>query len=141
MDMMNNFNATTFLADSVEIANGKIYALGIGWDTIFAKNFPAQHSRIGLGVLISVPYNETNKDHQIQISLQDQDGQVVNNLKLQSPFKIGRPPYLIEGDAQIVPFAFNFDGLVFEKPSTYRWVIEVNDEIVGGNSMRVSKVQ
>lgn len=134
---MNSFEVTSFLADSVDLQQGKIYALGIGWDVLFAQNFPAQHPRIGLGILVNVPYTQTNKDHLLRISLQDQDGQVVNNLSLTSPFKIGRPPYLNDGDSQIVPFAFNFDGLVFEKASTYRWVIEIDGQIIGGNSMRV----
>ena len=137
---MNSFEVTSFLADSVDLQQGKIYALGIGWDVLFAQNFPAQHPRIGLGILVNVPYTQTNKDHLLRISLQDQDGHVVNNLSFTSPFKVGRPPHLNEGDAQILPFAFNFDGLVFEKASIYRWVIEIDGEIIGGNSMRAAKV-
>ena len=136
---MNSFQITSFLADSVDLQQGKIYALGIGWDVVFAQNFPAQHPRIGLGILVNVPYTETNKEHLIRISLQDQDGHVVNNLSLESPFKIGRPAHLTEGDSQILPFAFNFDGLVFEMATTYRWVIEIDGKIAGGNSMRLAK--
>ena len=135
---MNNFEVNTFLADSVDIAQGKIYALGAGWDTIFTQNLPAQHPRIGLGILINVPYTETNKEHTLSVSLQDEDGNLVNNLNLQAPFKIGRPAHLKEGDSQLIPFAFNFDGLVFEKAAAYRWIIQIDQKIFNGNTMRVT---
>ncbi len=58
---MNNFEIT-FLTDSVDLSKCKIYALGIGWDVLFAQSFPAQHHRSGLGILVTVPYLETNSD-------------------------------------------------------------------------------
>ena len=134
---MNEFEVTSFLADSVEASEGKIYALGIGWNKIQVQKFPAKHSRIGLGVLINVPFTETNKEHSIQVSLVDEDGNLFNNIRIQSQFKLGRPPQLDDGESQIVPFAVNFDGLVFEKPTKYRWVIEIDGQIVNGISMKV----
>ena len=134
---MNNFEVTSFLADSVELVQGKIYGLGIGWDNIVAKQFPFQQSRIGLGLLVKVPFTETNKEHQLVISLTDQDGKLINNLKFSSQFNLGRPQQLREGDSQTMPIAINFDSLVFEKADTYRWVIEIDGKAIGGNTMTI----
>lgn len=147
---MNSFEVTSFLADSVDLVNGKIYALGIGWNTIFAPGFPIQHPRVGLGVLVSVPYTSTNEDHNLEITLQDDDGipmplRFIPNsdgthtpdYKFSAQFKLGRPPALPAGDSQLMPLAINFDGLVFPKASMHRWVIEIDGKVFGENSMRV----
>lgn len=65
---------TAFLSDSVETVNGKIYALGAGWNVITTVTLPAIHSRLGLGILIRVPYTATNETHRLEISLMDSDG-------------------------------------------------------------------
>ena len=147
---MNSFEVTSFLADSVELVQGKIYALGIGWNTIFVPGLPIQHPRIGLGVLVNVPYTSTNKQHTLDITLQDEDGNQVPlrffqsedgnqtpDFKFSAQFNLGRPPTLPAGDSQLIPLAINFDGIVFAKACMYRWVIEIDGEIVGTNSMRV----
>ena len=148
---MNSFEVTSFLADSVDLVQGKIYALGIGWNMIFAPGFPIQHPRVGLGVLVNVPYTSTNQDHKLEITLLDEDGNQIPlrfvpsgddsptpDYKVSAQFKLGRPPALPAGDSQLMPLAINFDGLVFPKASMYRWVIEIDGKVVGENSMRVS---
>jgi len=147
---MNNFEVTSFLADSVDLVNGKIYALGIGWNTIFTPGFPIQHPRVGLGVLVNVPYTYTNEDHTLEITLQDEDGNPIPlrympkedgsqtpDFKFSAQFRLGRPPALPAGDPQLMPLAINFDGLILNKASMFRWVIEIDGNIVGTNSMRV----
>ena len=149
---MNSFEVTSFLADSVDLVQGKIYALGIGWNTIFAPGFPIQHPRVGLGVLVNVPYTSTNEDHTLEITLQDEDGNQIPlrfipnpdgtqtpDYKFSAQFKLGRPPMLPAGDSQLMPLAINFDGLIFQKASMHRWVIEIDGKVVGENSMRVAK--
>lgn len=138
---MNRFKVSSFLADSVEAVQGKIYALGIGWDVIYTAALPTTHSRVGLGILVEVPYTETNKDHEIQIKLVDEDGQLINDLDFTSHFNLGRPALLRSGDSQILPFAFNFDGLTFSKSGTFRWEIMINKEILGINNMKVSVIK
>jgi len=147
---MNSFEVTSFLADSVDLVSGKIYALGIGWNTIFTPGFPIQHPRVGLGVLVNVPYTSTNEDHTLEITLQDEDGNPIPlrfmpnedgsqtpDFKFSAQFRLGRPSALPAGDPQLMPIAINFDGLIFNKASMYRWVINIDGNIVGTNSMRL----
>ena len=127
-----------FLADSADSAQGKIYALGIGWNAIMSGAFPFQQPRIALGVVVQVPYTETNETHTLQIFLEDEDGhrhQLASGIspdglpvplfEFSTEFAIGRPPQLPAGDAQAIPFAINFDQLRFERPGAFNWVITV----------------
>src|SRR5207244_3465248 len=115
-------------------AEGKLYVQGAGWNVINAASIPARHNRIGIGVLIHVPYLATNQSHVLEISLEDADGQSLPigdapgspDEKLRSmrvDFNIGRPAMIRPGDEQVMPLAVNVDGLVFEREDQYSFVI------------------
>lgn len=131
-----------FLADSVVSAEGKLYAQGAGWSTIAVSSLPARHPRIGIGIIIRVPYTATNTPHRQEIRLEDGDGHELP-LAEQTPgqqgtgtplyrvgtdFNLGRPAYLRPGDEQLVPVAVNIDGLVFAQTGNYRFVVSVDGE-------------
>ncbi len=129
-----------FLCDSIVSAEGKLYAQGIGWNAMFSSQFPARHNRIGIGILIRVPYTATNQAHQLEIRLENSDGARVpisdapagvpsehgKIYTIPFDFNVGRPPLLPPGDSQMVPLAINFDGLTFEKPDAYTFVIAID---------------
>jgi len=137
-----------FLADSAESVLGKLYAIGIGWNSILTGRFPFAQSRIALGITVQVPYNETDELHSLSVHLEDEDGRRkqlgVNGpngapiAEIRSSFTVGRPPGLPAGDAQIISFAMNFDQLPFEKPAMYNWVVSIDDIAVKRLPMRVS---
>ena len=137
-------DVTAFLADSVTVADGKLYVQGAGWNSISAPTFPVQHDRIGVGLLIHVPYSATNQMHTLEVGLQDFDsrrlplGEVAPEVSpdgklytLGGQFNVGRPPLLPAGDEQIVPIALNINGMRFEVPGPYSVVISID-----GNEMR-----
>jgi hypothetical protein len=62
-----------FICDYAE-ATGKINALGIGFDTIFAPNVPTKHPSFFLVVQLRASTVEAG-DKQLKISLIDADGQ------------------------------------------------------------------
>jgi len=126
-----------FLADSVDTVNGKIYAHGAGWNMIFAGEVPARHQRVGLGILIRVPYTATNQEHKLEIRLEDSDGELVSlgdvpgqpGEKLTNfgtNFNVGRPPTLAPGEDQIVPVSMNINGLLLERADIYHFVLEID---------------
>jgi hypothetical protein len=136
-----------FLADSAESVQGKLYAMGIGWNAIVAGGFPFSQSRIALGIMVQVPYNETNEQHGLSVHLEDEDGRRKQLgiggpdgapiAELRSSFTVGRPAGLPAGDAQMVSFAMNFDQLPFDAPAMYNWVISIDDVAVKRLPMRV----
>ena len=146
---------TAFLADSVTVADGKLYVQGAGWNSISASTFPAHHDRIGVGVLIHVPYAATNQMHTLEVGLQDFDnhplpiGDVPPSeaapegklYKLGGQFNVGRPPMLPVGDEQIVPIALNINGMRFDTPGPYSVVVSIDGAEMRRLAFRVQAIQ
>jgi hypothetical protein len=103
-----------FLCDSVAGVGGKLFALGIGWNAIQAARFPTRHPRIGVGLVIHVPYTATNRAHRFTVHLEDEDRHVLplgdagpgtdpesvedgKVVRLTGQFNVGRPPDLPPG--------------------------------------------
>jgi hypothetical protein len=143
-----------FLADSVASAEGKLYVQGAGWNVINTVQVPTRHPRIGLGLIIRVPYTATNQMHKFELYLEDSDG---NELpladappgtempdgkirRLGGQFNVGRPPTLQPGDEQLVAMAINLDGLMFDRADSYRFVIELDGSRERELSFRVNQV-
>lgn len=132
-----------FLADSVVVAESKLYVQGAGWNGIFSPAFPARHPRLGIGAIIHVPWTATNHMHSLEVRIEDADGHLLQLAparedatgpgiedgalrRLRGDFNVGRPPMLQAGDEQVVPIAINLDGLEFPAPGTYRVVVSID---------------
>lgn len=108
------------LADAVQAAEGKLYVLGGGWSIIGPDPCPT-----AIAIKIEVPWDETNKPHQIELRLLDEDGQPVafngRPMVLESRFEVGRPPGMKPGTPIDVPLAVNFGPLPFTPDRRYLW--------------------
>ena len=147
-----------FLCDSVEGVGGKLYALGMGWNMISAAQFPARHSRIGIGIVIHVPYTSTNQMHEFFVHLETEDGvpltlgeaapendpRTVENgyvVRLGGQFNVGRPADLPHGDEQLITFALQLDGIEFPTPGRYAVVVSVDGTETSRLAFRLRQVQ
>jgi hypothetical protein len=144
-----------FLADSVVVAEGKLFAQGAGWNTINVNALPAQHDRIGIGLILTVPYTETNQEHAFSLHLETEDGERLplgdappgmdtpdgRMRRIEGVFNMGRPPTLVAGDEQVIPLAINLNGLPFEAPGRYTFVVEVDGQEVKRLPFRVQPVR
>ncbi len=150
---MTNIEVSAFIADSAELVQGKIYALGIGWNSIYTEQFPCTHPRMALGILLTVPYTATNRNHKLTVTLQTEDGQKValqtqvqpngeinSTSEVDANFTMGRTPLLPAGDAQILPIAMTFDQLRFEQQGVYTWVVEIDGTPVTRIPIRLSQL-
>ncbi len=139
-----------FLADSAEVVQGKIYALGAGWNTIFMPRFPAAHRRLAVAATVHVPFTDTNVKHHLQLTLVTEDGKdypiglrAGEDGKPQAiramggDFTLGRPPQLVDGDEQVACLAFTIEGLRFAEPGMFNWVITIDCEECTRLPMRV----
>src|SRR5438093_1611284 len=119
-----DFAVTAMLCDSAVAAEGKLYLQGAGWDMINPPSgaYPTRVPRVGLGLLIAVPYTATNRNHTMRISLKGADGEeIALGLQPADPtdptsagtvpmhyveanFNVGRPPQLQSGESQTIPF-------------------------------------
>ena len=129
------FTAQAMLCDSAAAVEGKLYIQGGGWNAIAAGTMPFTAPRIGMAVLIGVPYGATDRRHELTVGLSDEDGStlplgpVVDGRRashLSVSFEVGRPAALPPGEAQLLPFALNIDGYGFSRPGGYAFVIAVD---------------
>jgi Family of unknown function (DUF6941) len=139
---IDDLEVDAFLADSVVVAENKLYAQGAGWDSIITSAFPFKQPRIGIGIFLRIPWDATNKMHTFSVKIMDQDGNKIplgdappgvdlpggKVHELTGQFNVGRPPLLSAGDSQIVPIAVNLDGLEFTGPNAYSVVITVDGD-------------
>jgi len=143
-----------FLADSAEVVQGKIYALGAGWNTIFVRSFPAVHRRLCVAATVHVPYTATNEPHRLELKLITEDGvahpigyragpegapQAVQAMA--GEFTLGRPPLLVDGDEQVACFAFGIDAMRFDTAGMFSWVVSIDGEEATRLPMRVLQTQ
>ena len=104
--------ATLILADYARVSEGKLDVLGAGWN--LAGPDPVT---MGLGVLIEVPWDQTNRRHSMVVRLLGEDGQLyplptpdgapAGGIEAHTDFEVGRPPGVASGTAQPFALALN----------------------------------
>lgn len=133
-------DATLVLCDFAEAVGGKLYISGAGWTNIVAQA-PAP---VALGVIVQVPWDQTNSQHQLIIRLVDQDGNQVSlerapnelvPVMQQGKFELGRPPGIPHGSALSMTLAIRWPTLPLPEGS-YAFVLEINDSEVARASFR-----
>lgn len=133
----DGIDVTAVLCNHAEVSNGLIYMLGGGINRItIPTNTPQPwFANLALGVILDIPWTETNKDHKVSISLVDDDSQTiflptpegsVAPFHAEAAFNVGRPPMLPVGTVQNVTLAFNFPGLPLPRLGLYIFSIEVD---------------
>lgn len=140
------------LADSVVSSEGKLYVQGGGWNVINTAKVPTRQPRIGIALIVRVPYTATNQMHKFELYLQDADGDELpladapdaasdeKIRRLGGQFNVGRPPTLQPGDEQLIALAINLDGLTFDRADSYKFVIELDGSPEKELSFRVNQV-
>lgn len=143
-----------FLADSVATAEGKLYVQGGGWNVVNVSQIPYRLARCGVAVIVRVPYTATNQSHKFELTLRDSDGHEMplgdappdvatpdgKIRRLGGEFTVGRPAILQPGDEQLVALAVNIDGLVFETPGRYEFVVELDGTDVKHLGFRILQI-
>lgn len=143
-----------FIADSAATSDGKIYALGVGWNAIYTSAFPAVHPHLAIVLTIHVPWTQTNQPHTVRVHLETEDGgmvvlgrsqptpdaDLVDVTVIGGEFSVGRPPAMPAGDEQVVPVSLDVNGLTLDRPGMYTWVVSIDDRPLRRLPMRVTPV-
>jgi uncharacterized protein DUF6941 len=106
------------VADRAEVVNGKLYLMGGGWDVIHAADI-TKPIGISFAVGVVVPWNATNQEHAVAISLVDDNGNAIDSGERVAKFNMGRPPFLGVGDSQRVIIAVPGEAIIFPGAGTY----------------------
>lgn len=110
------------LAHFAEVQSQMLYALGMGWTQTGPG--PAPFAICGV---IEVTWEETNRQHALEVTIQDADGQpfVVQTplgeqpFRIQAQFEVGRPPGARPGQPFTMPLAMNVPPLAFRPGQDY----------------------
>ena len=61
------------LTDHSEVLNGKVYAMGGGWNMLHFPELPVEHG-FGIAFGLDVPWEENNQRHTLSLQIEDPDG-------------------------------------------------------------------
>ena len=100
--------AELFLAESAQVADGKLFVLGGGWQMTQALPIP---TIIAIAGIIRIPWDDTNRQFSWLIELLDSNGANVT-----MPTPMGDQPYRIEGPFQGPRPAGGPRGTEFQAP-------------------------
>jgi hypothetical protein len=113
------------LCDWAEELNGKLYIMGAGWSQVVAN----QPGSIALGVLLFIPWDQTNRPHNLEINLVTEDGAPVEiegrPLNITGKIEVGRPVGMRSGSRLEAPMALRFPSIQLS-PGRYRFELLVN---------------
>jgi hypothetical protein len=112
------------LADRAEAMNGKLYVMGGGWERITTPG-PGAAVTISFAVSILVPWNATNRDYSLVITILDADGQPID-FKVDGTLTTGRPPDAIQGQPQRVMLAMPSVPVAFPRGGRYEAIASIN---------------
>jgi hypothetical protein len=123
---------TLLLADWAEVLNGKLYVMGGGWTETGPAPAPS-----ALATIIEVPWDETNRKHNLKFQLLDGDDQPVTipspdgaqrPIEVTAQFEVGRPPGSTPGASLNVPLAVNISPLPLTPGKVYVWRCSIDDK-------------
>lgn len=117
------------LADAAVVSEGKQYIHGAGWDSLYAASVPVTHPVLGMAVRIRVPWNDTNQPMQLELDIVDADETSIfidPAARPRATLTAGRPPHLLDGQDQVIPLAFQFLGITFQRFGTYTAIVRIN---------------
>ena len=128
--MTTSVEATMILADAAQASGGKLYVLGGGWTRLR----PDAPTTMAVGIVVHVPYDQTNESLAFTVTLKDADGQPVlidgSPVAGNGEFEVGRPPGLKAGEQINFPLAVTFNSVSLP-PGGYVWEYAIGDDVIG----------
>jgi hypothetical protein len=126
------------LADASEEVNGKVYALGAGWNELLLSTLPQEYD-FAIALAVDVPWSETNRRHSLALHIQDPDGEMIGD-EFSMEFEAGRPPGSVEGADQRIVISLN-THLTLSATGPHAAVVTVADDEIGRSRFYVREAQ
>ncbi len=123
------------LADSAQVADGKLYILGGGWSVTGPDPTPS-----AVAIKVSVDTHEFNTAHHWELFLEDADGQPVRFetpegaqiIEVRGDFSATAPDDVPVGTPVDVPIAVNFGPIPLRDGARYTWRLVIDGETLPG---------
>lgn len=125
------------LCNHAEAVNNLLYLAGAGINVAYAPagSPPPYGASVGIGLLVTVPWQQTNQRHTAEITVVTEDGEPLTvrtgpdtsgPLSVIMGFNVGRPANIVPGDDQVVALATNLVGLPFPGYGKYEFLVSVD---------------
>ncbi len=123
------------LADSAQVADGKLYILGGGWSVTGPDPVPS-----AVAVKVGVDAHEFNLEHHWELFLEDADGRLVQfetpegmqSIEVRGDFSATDPIGVPLGTPVDVPIAVNFGPIPLNPGSRFTWRMVIDGESLPG---------
>jgi hypothetical protein len=123
------------LADSAQVADGKLFILGGGWSVTGPDATPS-----AVAIKVGVDSHEFNTSHHWELFLEDADGQQVRFdtpegsqiIEVRGDFSASAPDDVPVGTPVDVPIAVNFGPIPLGEGSRYTWRMVIDGETLPG---------
>lgn len=124
--------ATLILSDHAQVAEGKLFISGAGWNEVTSPTSP-----MSVAVVIAVPWNDANRKIDVSLVLNTEDGGIAvqpgpiggtdSPVQVNGAIEVGRPVGATPGSDLDVPLAFNIPPMNLE-PGRYVWRLSIDGE-------------
>jgi hypothetical protein len=126
------------LADSAQVAEGKLFILGGGWSQIGPDPSP-----FAVAMKLEIPRHEARGTHHWELFLVDEDGHAIvietdqgpSPIELRGDLTLGEPEGMLPGEPLDVPMAINFGPMPFVPGSRLTWRLTVDGEAIPGGTL------
>jgi len=127
------------LADSAQIADGKLYILGGGWSITGPDPSPS-----AVAIKLSVDRHEVDMVHRWELVLEDADGAPVllgderQPIEVHGEFSVGAPTGVLEGTPVDFPIALGIPPIPLPPGSRFQWRLFIDGETPAGATVAFS---
>jgi hypothetical protein len=144
MQIREKMQIDAILCNHAEAVNNLLYISGggIGTTLVPPGTSPPYIVNLGIGIMVTVPWNLTNQQHEVEIQMVTEDGQPVRvpaapgstqAVHVRLAFNVGQPPTITVGDDQQVCLAANMPGLPVAALGKYEFIVRTD----GNNERRL----
>ncbi len=127
------------LADSAQIADGKLYILGGGWSVTGPDPSPSS-----IVIKLNVDRHEVERVHHWELVLEDADGQPVRvgqelqPIEIRGEFSVGQPNGVPDGAPVDFPIALGIPPLELAPSSRFQWRLFIDGDTLPGATVAFS---
>jgi len=122
----NAFSSLGFFpADHAAAESGKVYASGAYWSTLTFPSFPAALPYAALVAVLQQPFSAAHADHEFEIALEDADGKPLP-MEIRGSFRAAPGLQSKYGEPNVIPITVPIQGLAFEAPGDFAFVLRVD---------------